>query len=276
MTLRPLIFSVSLATTLVMGLGAPGRALAQLVGGLELGLNSVKLNDKNATAPVFGRDRGVINGSRVFFGSQRNWNTLGWIADFDYQTGNTDHVGQSTQGFSIATGGQIRIISIGATLNWPFAKFDSGSLGLAPRLGYRNLVRQFDGAPTLPNAGEDYQEGIAALGFLLQGEFERGFGVTAKVEIERPFSTRQTTNLNGVQSQLISNPVAQWRPQLELSAWYRINPRHSVTVKAKTQDLSTGASDSFDANSVNPNNLTSLPGQRIRMNSLRAAWAYHF
>jgi hypothetical protein len=276
MNMRPVFFSTFLTAAVAVWLAAPAPVQAQLVGGLELGLNSVKLNDKNATTPLFGRERGVINGSRVFFGSQRNWNTLGWIADFDYQTGSTDHVGQSSQGYSIATAGQIRVITLGATLNWPFAKFDSGSLGLAPRLGYRNLVRQIDGAPTLVSSAEDYQEGVAALGFLLQGEFERGFGVTARVELERPFNARQTTNLNGLQTQLISYPIAQWRPQVELSAWYRINPRHSVTVKAKTQDLSTGPSDSFDANSVNPNNLTSLPGQRIRMNSLRAAWAYHF
>jgi hypothetical protein len=254
-------------------------AQAQLVGGLELGLNSIKLSDKDNSNPVFGRDRGVINGARFFFGAQRNWTSVGWIADFDYQTGNTDHVGQSAQGYAIATSGQVRAVSIGATLNWPFAKFDAGSLALAPRLGYRNVVRQVDSTANLAGNFEDYQEGIAALGFLVHGQFERGFGVSAKFEIERPFAARQATQLtapNGPQINLLSNPSGLWRPQIELSAWYRINPRHSITLKARTQDFSTGDSERFEQGSINPANLTTLPGQKIRMNSLRAAWAYHF
>ncbi len=256
-------------------------ALAQLVTGLELGLNSIKFSDKDQAKPAFGRDRGVINGGRFFFGSQRNWNTLGWIADFDYQSGNTDHVGQSAQGISLASTGQIRVVAVGATLNWPLTQFDGGSLALAPRLGYRNIVRQVDAAPTLNGHYEDYQEGIAALGFLLQGEFERGFGVSAKFEIERPFETRQGSQFfaygNSIQAQpqYLSSPSALWRPQLELSAWYRINARHSIIFKARSQDFSTGNSDNLESG-TNPRNLSALPGQKIRMNSLRAAWAYHF
>lgn len=256
-------------------------AQAQLVSGLELGLNSVKLFDVNQAKPAYGRDRGVLNGTRIFFGSQRNWTSLGWIADIDYQSGATDHVGPSKDGYAVASSGAMRVLTVAATLNWPMKSFDSGSIALAPRLAFRNLVRQADAAPNLLGNSEDYQEGIAALGLLLNGDFDRNFGVSAKVEIERPFSIRQSTSFTSTNaavatSQLQSSPNPLWRPQLELSAWYRINPRHSLIIKARSQDFSTGTSDSFDAGSTNPANLTALPGQKIRMNSLRAGWAYHF
>jgi hypothetical protein len=265
----------------VLTLVCANAAKAQLVSGLELGLNSIKLNDTNPAQPVFGRDRGILNGTRFFFGSQRNWTSLGWIADFDYQTGPTDHIGPTKSGYSIATAGNVRVVTVGATLNWPMTRFDGGSIALAPRLGYRNLVRKSDAAPSLVGNLEDTQLGIAALGFLLNGEFDRSFGVSAKFEVERSFAARQSTSFQAVgssnpQSVLLSSPNAQWRPQIELSAWYRINPRHSLTIRARAQDFSTGASDSFDNASLNPNSLTSLPGQKIRMNSLRAGWAYHF
>jgi hypothetical protein len=258
----------------------PQRAAAQLIGGIEMGTSSYKANER-ASSQFLNRESGLLNGTRVFFGAQRNWKTKGWIAEFDYKTGTIDYFGLTANAVPVATIGEVRLVHIATTLHWPVAEVDDWGFAVAPRFGYRSQSRSADGNAAIASFAEKYQEGVFAIGLVVHNEFERGFGIRAKIELERSIAPRLGIDYPGVYQAAKLNPKSLWRPMLDVSGWYRINPRHSVTVSARLQDMRTGAVDPAllvataggPASNAGGNNF---PGQKVRVNSLNAGYAFHF
>jgi hypothetical protein len=258
----------------------PLQASAQLISGIEMGTSSYKATERNAVQ-LLNRESGLLNGTRVFFGAQRNWKTKGWIAELDYKTGSVDYFGLSANAVPVATTGGVRLVQIATTLHWPVAEVDDWGFAIAPRFGYRSQSRSADGNAVISPFVEKYQEGVFALGIVVHNEFERGFGIRAKFEMERSLAPRLGIDYPGIYQAAKLSPKSVWRPMLDVSGWYRINPRHSVTVSARLQDLRTGAVDSTPLiaavggppiNAVGNN----FPGQKVRVNSLNAGYAFHF
>jgi hypothetical protein len=258
----------------------PQQATAQLIGGIEIGTSSYKTTERN-TVQLLNRESGLLNGTRVFFGAQRNWKTKGWIAELDYKTGTIDYFGLTANAVPAAATGEARLVQIATTLHWPVADVDDWGFAIAPRFGYRSQFRSVDGNAAIAPFVEKYQEGVFAIGLVVHNEFERGFGIRAKLELERSLAPRLGIDYPGVYRPAQLSPKSVWRPMIDLSGWYRINPRHSVTVSARVQDLRTGAVDSAPLLAVvggppiNPGS-NNFPGQRIRVNSLNAGYAFHF
>jgi hypothetical protein len=275
--------SVTLCATLVIcavALLHPQQATAQLITGIEMGTSSYKASERTATQ-FLSRESGLLNGTRVFFGAQRNWKTKGWIAEFDYKTGSVDYFGLSANAVPVATTGEVRLVHIATTLHWPVAEVDDWGFAVAPRFGFRSQSRSADGNAAIASFVEKYQEGVFAIGLVVHNEFERGFGIRAKIELERSIAPRLGIDYPGVYQAAKLSPKGLWRPMLDVSGWYRINPRHSVTVSARLQDMRTGAIDPalLVAVAGGPSNnagVNNFPGQKVRVNSLNAGYAFHF
>ncbi len=253
-------------------------ASAQLVAGIETGASTFKANTSNA-GQFSNRESGILYGTRLTFGAQRNWRSKGWMAEFDYRSSSTDYFGLNNLAVPVASASHVRQLHLASTLNWPVSEFGrSAGLAVAPRLGYRNQVRSIVGNPAVLPLNQDYQEGVIALGAVVHNEFERGFGIRGKLEFERSLSPRLKADYPANYSTALLYPKGQWRPQLELAGWYQINPRHSVTVTAKFQNFTSGPSAPVAANSLNGSTplIINFPGQRVRSNSLNAGYAYHF
>lgn len=258
----------------------PGQATAQLIAGIEMGTSSYKASERTSSQ-FLNRESGLLNGTRLFFGAQRNWKTKGWIAEFDYKTGSVDYFGLTTNAVPVATTGEVRLVHIATTLHWPVAEVDDWGFAIAPRFGFRSQSRSADGNAAIASFVEKYQEGVFAIGLVVHNEFERGFGIRAKIELERSIAPRLGIDYPGVYQTAQLSPKSLWRPMLDVSGWYRINPRHSVTVSARLQDLRTGAIDPAllvaiaggPSSNVGGNNF---PGQKVRVNTLNAGYAFHF
>ncbi len=254
---------------------------AQLVAGIEVGTSSYSANE-SAKSRFLNRESGLLNNTRFFFGAQRNWKTKGWIAELDYRTGSVDYFGLGPNAVPVATTGQVRLVHLATTLHWPVAEVDNWGFAVAPRFGYRSQSRRIDGNAALASFVENYQEGVFALGVVVHNDFERGFGLRARFELERSLAPRLSADYPSIYQPALLHPKGVWRPMIDVTGWYRINPRHSVTVTAKVQDLRSGASDLTPLVAVpNPTTLIAavapnFPGQRIRVNSLNAGYAFHF
>ncbi len=278
-TKRTVIFCAALAICAI-ALFNPQQATAQLIGGIEMGTSSYKASERTFSQ-FLNRESGLLNGTRVFFGAQRNWKTKGWIAEFDYKTGSVDYFGLTANAFPVATTGEVRLVHIATTLHWPVAEVDDWGFAIAPRFGFRSQSRSADGNAAIASFAEKYQEGVFAIGLVVHNEFERGFGIRAKIELERSIAPRLGIDYPGVYQSAKLSPKSLWRPMLDVSGWYRINPRHSVTVSARLQDMRTGAVDPAlivaigggPSSNAGGNNF---PGQKVRVNSLNAGYAFHF
>jgi hypothetical protein len=264
----------------VAALLLPQQVAAQLIAGIEMGTSSYKASERTSSQ-FLNRESGLLNGTRVFFGAQRNWKTKGWIAELDYKTGSVDYFGLTANAFPVATTGQVRLVHIATTLHWPVSEVDDWGFAVAPRFGYRSQSRSADGNAAIAPFVEKYQEGVFAIGLVVHNEFERGFGIRARLELERSLAPRLGVDYPGLYQSTQLSPQGVWRPILDVSGWYRINPRHSVTVSARLQDFRTGPADSSALVSIAgappiipaSNNF---PGQKIRVNSLNAGYAFHF
>jgi hypothetical protein len=259
---------------------SPQTVNAQLIAGIELGTSSYNANER-VNSTFLNRESGLLNGTRFFFGAQRNWKTKGWIAELDYKTGSVDYFGITTNGLPVAATGNVRLVHLATTLHWPVSEVDDWGFAIAPRFGYRSQSRSVDGNPAVSSFNERYQEGVFAIGLVVHNEFERGFGIRARFELERSFAPRLGIDYPNVYQGAQLNPKGVWRPLLDVSGWYRINPRHSVTVTARLQDLRTGPSDQSSLVAVAGGQpiapgTNNFPGQKIRVNSLNAGYAFHF
>jgi hypothetical protein len=258
----------------------PQQATAQLIAGLEMGTSSYKASERTSSQ-FLNRESGLLNGTRLFFGAQRNWKTKGWIAEFDYKIGSVDYFGLTGNAVPVATTGEVRLVHIATTLHWPVAEVDDWGFAVAPRFGFRSQSRSADGNAAIASFVEKYQEGVFAIGLVVHNEFERGFGIRAKIELERSIAPRLGIDYPGVYQAANLSTKSLWRPMLDVSGWYRINPRHSVTVSARLQDIRTGAIDPALLVAVAggpPSNAATnnFPGQKVRINSLNAGYAFHF
>jgi hypothetical protein len=266
------------AMALMLGLSFCALSQAQLVAGIDVGTASYRSNE-SANGQFLNRESGLISGPRFYFGAQRNWRSKGWLAEFDYKTGSVDYFGLTNLAVPVAANGHVRIFQLSTVLHWPISEFsNNGGIAIAPRLGYRNQARRVEGNPIITSLQEDYQEGIAALGIVVHNEFDRGFGLRARFEIERSLAPRLRAEYPGVYAAAQFNPSPQWRPQLELTGYYRINPRHSVSVTAKLNNYSSGSSGvaTLTPLTLGPAIVTNFPGQTVKVNSLNAGYAYHF
>ncbi len=258
------------------------NAQAQLAAGIEASTSQYESADRIGGQSV-SDSRGTISGFRTYFGSQRTWNTLGWIADLDYKTGNVDFFGRASNGAPVAALQTVRLVKVGMTLHVPIITQEQSGLALAPRLGYRTHARNVDGTLLVNAFNESYQEGVASLAFIAHTESLDGHGAKASIELERSFSGR-------LQSDASANSLAQdfrskgtWRPQFEFMAWYRLRPGHSVSLRARFEDVSIGASDlnnsvtnssvAFSSNAASAGNPSS---QKIRTGTVSAGWNYRF
>jgi hypothetical protein len=258
------------------------NAQAQLATGIEASTSQYESADRVSGQSV-SDSRGTISGFRAYFGSQRTWNTLGWIADLDYKTGNVDYFSRASNGASVAALQTVRLVKVGLTLHVPIITQEQSGLALAPRLGYRAHARNVDGTLLVNAFNESYQEGVAGLAFIAHTETLDGHGAKASIELERSFGGRLQSEASATSLAQDFRSKGTWRPQFEFMAWYRLRPGHSVSLRARFEDVSIGASDlnnattsSSLASSANAGSGLITTSQKIRTGTVSAGWNYRF